>query len=160
MSRIAELVKLGRRMSHARQLLLWPNGDLDAAPERWLRTGECVRCGACCEDHDRPDYFIGLLVDGDDGADGDDADREVSSSPEGMGGTLPSGAVVAEDWDGWWVFWRQSGVRPGPCPQWKGDGVCAVYGADDFPHVCRKWPVLPMELENYPACGYRFVRCL
>jgi hypothetical protein len=184
-------------MGDDRRLLLWPDGDLSCAPERWIRSGECVRCGACCKDEDRPHYLVGVLDDADGDAvdaDGDavDADRDtvvyggdplrasqgtrgVSGSagvevdegdapaepdvgPESASGQLPPGPVVAEDWDGQWVFWRQSGARYGPCPKWRGGGECAVYGEEDFPHVCRKWPVLPSEMKSYPTCGFSFRR--
>jgi hypothetical protein len=136
-------------MTGDRELLLWPDGDMSKTPERWIRTGECIRCGACCEDDDRPHYLVGLLED--------DAPEGVGACSESATGELPPGPIVAEDWDGRWVFWRQSGARHGPCPKWQGGGVCSAYGAEDFPHVCRKWPVLPSEMESYPACGFRFV---
>jgi len=137
-------------MAHDGELLLWPDGDMSKAPERWTRRGGCIRCGACCEDDDRPHYLVGHLEDG--------APEDSGADPETAVSDLPPGPIVAERWDGRWVFWRQSGVRHGPCPKWQGGGTCSVYGAEGFPHVCRKWPVLPSEMENYPACGFRFAR--
>jgi hypothetical protein len=135
------------------ELLVWPDGDTSQKPERWIRTGACRRCGACCESVWRPDYLMGLLEDGapEDAEGGPDP----SPDPPEEG---PLGPVVAERWDGRWTFWRAAPPRYGACPMWRGKGICAVYGTRDFPDVCRKWPMFPAEMDRYPTCGFRFER--
>lgn len=147
-------------MGEERKLRLWSDGDMSREPELWIRVGACRRCGGCCESTNRPNYLMGLLdddspegalagpVNPQEAADGEDQPTLV----------VLADTVVAEDWSGRWVFWRQAETRHGPCPKWRGDGVCAVYGAEDFPHVCSKWPVFPEEMDHYPACGFRFIK--
>ena len=139
----------------ALELLVWPDGDMSREPERWLRTGACRRCGACCEATERPHYLMGLLDDDGSGeADGEAADVPVVDPPE----EAPTGPVSAERWDGHWTFWQATPPMPGACPMWRGEGVCAVYGQDNFPDVCRKWPMFPGEMDGYPTCGFHFHR--
>ena len=139
-------------MGDDRELLRWPDGNTSRKPEKWIRKGECNRCGACCEDIDRPHYLVGLL--------GDDLPEDMEGDPEAEAEAAqgPVSPVVAEHWDGRWVFWRQSEPRDKVCPMWQGDGVCSVYGGEDLPHVCTKWPVFPSEMKEYPTCGFHFVR--
>jgi Fe-S-cluster containining protein len=150
------------------ELLVWPDGDINREPERWVRTGACRRCGACCERTERPHYLMGLLDEDvpeggpDEAATGAEEEREPADESVGpvAGPTeqAPVGPVSAERWNGRWTFWQATPPMPGACPMWRGEGVCAVYGQDDFPHVCRKWPMFPGEMDDYPTCGYRFRR--
>lgn len=135
-----------------RELLLWPDGDLSRDPELWIRKGECNLCGACCE-AGRPSYFLGWA---DDLNCPNLAGSIVAEQQWAVGDP-----VVAEAWGGEreWLFWQHGVPMDHTCPQYEGAGLCAVHGTGDQPDACRKFPLLPSDLEMYPGCSFRFVRC-
>ncbi len=46
------------------------------------------------------------------------------------------------------------GERAEPCIAFQEPNVCLTH--DDKREICRKWPLLPSELDEFPECGYWF----
>ena len=133
-----------------RILYLYPDEELDKPPELWKRLGHCTRCGQCCEvSHGIRYTRSGEKLDGD-------SQRYDDSTPEPW---LKGEPIVAEDWDGHWVHWQRIPCEDKDrqaCGKYQGDSVCGVF--PDLPEICRKWPIMPSELTEYPDCGFWFER--
>lgn len=114
----------------------------------YQRLGKCNQCRACCctrEIHSKSQAAS------DDGEDDD---------------TAESGDLSA--FEGYSVFWAQrlwwymktetlATVREKPCSGFVG-GLCTVWQTDEWPAICRYWPVHPNDLAAFPECGFRFER--
>jgi len=133
-----------------RYLWLWSDGDLNKDPELWHREGQCHRCGACCELAGKLSYITGPESDS---VPPDTEKRDNSGWPPGR-------QIVAEQWEGPWVFWQPKDPddRVPMCSSYEGDGICGRYENGDRSEICRKWPILPADLDLFPECGYSFRR--
>jgi Fe-S-cluster containining protein len=131
-------------------LWLWPDGALDQDPERWVREGACHRCGLCCELERKLTY-----TSGHERQEGSEITEELDNH-----GWPRGSPIAAEDWEGKWVYWtKRTPGDPAPiCSAYEGDGICAVHADDDRCEICRKWPILPADLDAFPDCGYSFRR--
>jgi len=64
---------------------------------------------------------------------------------------------VAEKWDGYWVWWRRLDAAPIlSCAAFEEPNICTCFMADGWKELCRKWPIIPEELADYPNCGFYF----
>lgn len=137
-------------MASDRWLWLYPSGDLDEEPELWWRRGSCNRCGQCCERAKGIRYCLKR----EKGYDG----PPLGASLPGLTDWQKGRPIVAEDWGGFWTWWQQMEPteRIGGCKQYDGHGACEIFGADDWPEICQKWPIFPTDLDNYPDCGFWF----
>lgn len=140
-------------MASDKWLWLYSNGDLDEEPELWWRLGACTRCGKCCE---RAGGIIRYCLSREEGYNGPQPDASVPRLPDWEKGK----PIVAENWEGFWTWWQQMepAEKIGGCDQYDGHSTCKVFGTDDWPEICQKWPLFPNELENYPDCGFSFER--
>lgn len=114
------------------------------------RTGQCNRCGECCQKEIEYSLKTGL-VDWDNHGTAAGADWSA--------------------WEGWTIFlhyglwWyvkvnRDSIVnRDKPCPWFSNGATCSKWqDAETFAPVCRYWPFNPRDLEQFTRCGFRFER--
>lgn len=131
-----------------RDLWIYPNGDPDEAPELWARKGHCTQCGECCKLHWLLSYRIGGC-------------KNAPPSPEGVPrsgwGTTP---IVAEDWEGYWRYWQKADVESEhvPCGSYDDSGICVFHDDPEREEICRKWPVMPSDLDHFPDCTFSFER--
>lgn len=138
-----------------RYVWLYPDGDLDQEPELWQRTGECTRCGLCCTG---PEMRYATTRET---LSQDEIERRIERRKEGPlvnYGWQLGVPIAVEQWNGentWWQ--RKLSEETRVCKRYEGDGVCRGYD-NDRPEICRKWPILPSDVEPYPKCGYRFER--
>lgn len=114
----------------------------------YARLGECNQCGTCCCTR-----AINCKTQAVGGYDQDDDETEPTNWSE---------------WEGYSVFWAQhlwwymkpetlETEREKPCDSFV-DGLCTVWKTDEWPSICRYWPVHPNDLLAFPECGFQFVR--
>lgn len=131
-----------------KRLWLYPDGDFAVEPELWVRTGECNRCGACCELEMKLRYTSTRAAE-------DQSDTGITMDNFGF----PRGQPIScEEWEGYFAWWQKKPASESTpiCSSYLGNGVCACYDEADRPEICRKWPVLPGDLHAFPQCGFAF----
>ena len=135
-----------------KELWIYPHGDPEEKPERWMRSGACHQCGACCELHWIFAYSAA-------GARSEES-PPIPSGPPNPNPGFSSSAMVAERWEGYWRFWQRADVEVSevPCSSYEGEGFCNKHEDPARPEICRKWPVMPSDLEKIPNCGFFFER--
>lgn len=137
---------------HSRELLIYPDGDLDKEPERWIRKGSCTRCGKCCEIC----AYFRYLVRRAEGYGGPPPGNMVEGQAVSSWKEAP---VAAENWEGYWSWWQAG--EPGEmrgCAAYLDEGICVHFGTENFLEICRKFPLLPGDLKHLPDCGFYFER--
>lgn len=118
----------------------------DESPIGYVRKGRCNGCGVCCRDRHQYGYHS-------EAAPGSLPFR----APRGTKGAARAGPLVAENWDGHWVYWSLLAVPAGvDCPAFDDIDRCSVFETDEWPEICRKFPMLPYEMSDYPNCGFHF----
>ena len=114
---------------------------------KYLREGECNLCGLCCCKN-----VIGVRIE-----------ACLGRNPDGY-----AGEVNWEAWDGyshfqsqgmnWWVkFDVKDEMQEHGCSSLV-DGKCSIWKGDEFPAVCRHFPVHPRDIEKFHECGFSFRR--
>jgi len=120
------------------------NGELIS----YRRIGSCNMCGECCRAELIRGQFASALVRGDEV-------RNVDADSDDW-----------SEWEGWsthrryglWWWWRcATENREVTCEAFV-DGKCESWNSDEFPAICRDWPVHPSNLEHFPDCGFEFER--
>jgi Fe-S-cluster containining protein len=108
------------------------------------RLGECNRCGKCCNTK-CISFTLGAYSEGpsDKAEDYDWSDYEGYSIFRAQGLT--------------WYMTVTTKEEAGICSD-LDDNVCTLWMQDDFPVVCRYWPVHPDNLEHFPNCRFSFER--
>lgn len=110
-------------------------------PRQWVKEGECIQCGACCENPtlSRPTYYFKVPL-------------------------LIKSSIY---WHEFWYNFRFCELRPKfnqivfTCPHLKADKQC-----DDYKHrpqMCRDYPEITswfVKPDFFPSCGYKPVRIL
>ena len=104
------------------------------------RQGECRRCGQCCCGR-RITCKIAAFSSSDNIDEYDWSDNEGFSIFEAQGLIWYMKAKV----------WEENRI----CASSKKD-ICVIWMQDDFPAICRYWPVHPNDLEHFPDCGFSF----
>lgn len=141
-------------MTVTRELQIFPNGDFDEDPEYWEREGVCFGCGECC----RRAGELRYRIQREEGHENPNPDEIL----EGEEGQWEQGSpIIAEDWDGYWVWWQRMDPRPNHpdgCNQYTDEGKCELWGIEEFPELCRKWPLFPGEMDKFSECGFQFLR--
>jgi Fe-S-cluster containining protein len=134
-----------------RELRVYPNGDQEEGFELWVRKGQCIQCGKCCELHWRLNY-IGRGARGEDappvGSKGSEKDPSKILNP-----------MAVENWEGYWRFWQRwdHETEHVPCAAYDEEtGICVHHNDPERPEICRKWPVMPSDIEAFPECGFSF----
>lgn len=111
----------------------------DGALVEYERLGECRRCGQCC---------CGSLITFRLAAfTGDDVDEFDWSDNEGFSVLEAQGLI--------WYMKADVDGEARTCAALE-EGACTIWMQDDFPAVCRYWPVHPANLEHFPDCGFSF----
>ena len=132
------------------------NSDIswtEETPEVWIRTGECTRCGQCCEQHHLFNYY----------ATGDKSNENAPPLPKNAP-VAPHGfkigvPIAQEHWEGYWRYWqRQDRILEDKACEAFVDGLCTLHELEEGgkPEICRKWPIMPNDIEPFPECGFSF----
>jgi len=113
------------------------------------RTGECNKCGDCC----RGEIVFSCNAH----------TEKKEQTKDGKNGLV--------SWEGWACF-RDAGLLwwyhtrnnfeeyPGQCCKLRGD-ECTVWEIGAWQKtICRHWPVHPMDLREFPRCGFSFERVM
>lgn len=108
--------------------------------------GACNECGQCCCEQDISYQVI---------VEPDTLDvRTWARLPEYEGWCFFSS-------QGLWWFWRIceiTATREHRCKHYSDDGRCRIWNMEQFPAICRYWPVHPVAGGEFPDCGFRFER--
>lgn len=112
---------------------------------KYERVGVCTRCGECCCDHL---ITFRLRVDYEGEEDEDDSSRDWSGW-EGFSIFRAQGLL--------WYMKAERGEETRICSDLDVGG-CGIWMQNDFPAVCRYWPIHPDNLEYFPNCGFSFRR--
>ena len=109
------------------------------------RLGKCKQCGQCCCSNtimfQIGSYTEGTLDKSTEADEGDWSDYE--------------GFTVLRSQRLLWYMSATVKKGKGPCEDFE-DGRCTIWMQDDFPAICRYWPVHPNNLEHFPDCGFSF----
>ena len=110
------------------------------------RLGECTRCGQCCCSN-LITFSLGAHTEGalDDTAEVDDWDW---SEYEGYSILRSQGLL--------WYVKATVEEEKKSCGDFEG-GRCTIWMQDDFPAICRYWPIHPDNLAHFPDCGFLFL---
>ena len=125
-------------------LIIWivENGE----PVKYERTGECNGCGECCIGHRIEFQF-------------DVADAHSKGKEQVCDYAEKEGWSALKAHGVWWWFRineiadsgdRCGELECGKCKVWKDD--------QEFPPLCRYFPVHPNNLEHFQKCGFSFRR--
>jgi len=104
------------------------------------RLGECNRCGECCCNL-RITCKVAAFTSQDDIDEYDWSDNE--------------GFSVFRAQDLIWYMKATMEEEKKVCSEFE-DGACTVWMQDDFPAICRYWPIHPDNLVHFPDCGFSF----
>lgn len=124
------------------------NGEL----ERYKRFGECNGCTACCRDK-RITYQLSVTTRSSND-DGDQTQVIDWSNHEGWAAIKKMGL-----W--WWIKTTKVEDRDtgDACATLDKNGKCKKWqDVDEWPALCRWWPVHPDDLAQFPQCGFEFER--
>ena len=103
------------------------------------RLGECQRCGGCCC------TFL------------------ITCKIAAFASESSIGDFDWSDYEGFSVFYSQRLIwymefrveeEKQACTDF--EGACTIWMQDDFPAICRYWPVHPDNLKHFPDCGFSF----
>jgi hypothetical protein len=114
----------------------------------YVRTGKCLQCGQCCCTNE-----IDAQVQFARCPDSTEDDGNVEDLSEWNGFS----AFKAQGLWFWFKFNIHDKNRTNECGSFV-DGRCTCWKDDDFPALCRYWPVHPRDLEKFPDCGFHFER--
>lgn len=109
------------------------------------RMGECRRCGQCCCSKVIT-FALGVYTEDtlDDNMETDDKDW---SGYEGFSVFRSQGLL--------WYIEATTKQEEKICGDFE-KGACTLWMQDDFPAICRYWPVHPDNLIYFPDCGFSF----
>lgn len=114
----------------------------------YQRLGACKACGlCCCSMH----ITAQVQVDYPGNPDSDEQQDNDYSGYEGFSVFRAQGLW----W--WWKIEVNDKPRDKPCDSFIS-GKCNFWKQDDWPAICRYWPVHPDNLEQFPECGFSFER--
>lgn len=109
------------------------------------RLGECNQCGECCC---RNKISAGIQVTLA-GTAGNDKEIGDLSDWEGFSVFYAQGL-----W--WWIETKTTDQKREKACECFIDGKCADWKGDDWPAICRYWPVRPQDIVSFPECGFEF----
>lgn len=131
--------------------MIWvvENGE----PVLYRRQGECWGCGKCC-----CNFTITYQLETQLGGAKNEGLDVVGIAKDNWG-----------SWEGWSVFHSQgiwwwfkiTGIVESDkgCPELRDGAICNVWqDPEQWPVLCRYWPVHPDNLEKFPDCGFSFAR--
>ena len=132
------------RYSVRAEMIVWivENGE----PVKWERLGECNGCGECCQGH-KIEFQYEMASAGAKGQ------EEVYDYSEKEGWSALKAHGV---W--WWFLIAEIEDSEEKCQCLK-DGKCSVWmDEEEFPPMCRYFPLHPKDLEHFQKCGFGFRR--
>lgn len=137
--------KLTGELASPEKIVWVYEGGKGETPVRYVRKGHCTRCGDCC----RKSWGYER---------GSDKEYPSDTLPaKDLIGTEAIGLKVAENWDGYWVYWqRLDAPLTLGCLAFEEPNFCNHFKKDTWPELCRKWPIIPEDLTGYPNCGFYF----
>jgi len=118
----------------------------DGERVKYTREGRCNFCGECCCKN-----VINVNITA--GAGNEKTDGGETDWNDWNGYSEFRSQVV---W--WWMkFNVHDEMREEPCCKLV-DGRCSIWKTDEFPAVCRYFPVHPRDIERFENCGFSFRR--
>ena len=119
---------------------------------QYERTGQCNQCGACCCTHTISYSMSCTLRTPSRQVTEKDSDQDWAGS-EGWSALYAQGV-----W--WWFNVTEIEDKPDPCPGFSVETKRCTRWEDmeDFPPICRYWPVNPKDIAKFPQCGFSFER--
>lgn len=109
------------------------------------RHGECLGCGECCTKFNYKCARTGA--------------REKWSEDEEKADWSEWEGWAVENWDGKWIWWGPFEIIPldkPKCKTFESPNRCLKFEQDNWPEICRKFPLRPEDLAGLDNCGFYF----